>query len=113
MHKLTFHGVEYEPSVGGPRDSSTRIALDFAHDSRATADLLSESSDKLSEATMALAQAVKEGLSFREIGDHQEAFQVALREFEGLHRKWVTQSTSARRVLQDYWTCDEQQQVRQ
>ncbi|MFD4482398.1 hypothetical protein ACFVXC_35085 [Streptomyces sp. NPDC058257] len=104
-----FHETVYEPTMYGPKDNSTRIALDFASNSRETSRILSEASRKLAEAVRDLTLAIGEGQSFKTIGDHQEEYQTALREFEGLHRKWVTQATTARMVFHDYWTDDQSQ----
>ncbi|MGW7572411.1 hypothetical protein [Streptomyces sp. NPDC054765] len=104
-----FHEVAYETTIHGPKDSSTEIALTFASNSRDTSLALSEAGRKLREATFDLTLAIGEGQSFKSIGDHQERYRAALREFEGLHRKWVTQSTSALSVFRDYWTDDQSQ----
>ncbi|MFE4535834.1 hypothetical protein ACFRKB_12215 [Streptomyces scopuliridis] len=104
-----FHETVYEPTIHGPKDSSTQIALEFAGNSRETSRCLSEASRKLTEAVQDLALAIGEGQSFKRIGDHQETYRTALQEFEGLHRKWVTQSTTARSVFRGYWTGDQGQ----
>ncbi|WP_382465808.1 hypothetical protein ACFIN9_26395 [Streptomyces noursei] len=104
-----FHQVTYEPGMKGPTDSSAAIALDFAHNSQWTSRLLSEASEKLTESVQDLTQAIAEGKTFKEIGDCQARYRAQLETFEGLHRKWVTQSTTALTVFRDYWTSDQGQ----
>ena len=99
-----FYETVYEPTIHGSKDSSTQIALDFASNSRETSRSLSEAGRNLAEAVQDLALAIGEEQSFKSIGDHQEKYRAALQEFEGLHRKWVTQSTTALSVFRDYWT---------
>ncbi|MET8681851.1 hypothetical protein ABZW18_30785 [Streptomyces sp. NPDC004647] len=104
-----FHEVTYEPTMKGPKDSSAEIARDFAHNSRETSRLLSEASEKLTESVRDLTRAIEEGKTFKEIGDCQARYQAQLAHFEGLHRKWVTQSTTALSVFRGYWTNDQGQ----
>lgn len=105
----TFHGVTHRPTLYGPKDNSSKIALEFGENSRQTSQLLSKASRELREAVQDLALAVGEGRTFKEIGDCQERYLSAVREFDGLHRKWVTQATSARNVLRDYMASDQEQ----
>ncbi|MFJ1994285.1 hypothetical protein [Streptomyces asiaticus] len=102
-----FHEVTYEPTLYGPDDTSSAIALDFAGRSRQTSQRLSVAGKELAEAAQDLALAIGEGAAFKEVGNCQERYQKAAEKFEGLHRKWVAQSTSALSVFRDYWTRDQ------
>uniref|UniRef100_A0AAU2V6W8 Uncharacterized protein n=1 Tax=Streptomyces sp. NBC_00003 TaxID=2903608 RepID=A0AAU2V6W8_9ACTN len=98
---LKFHGVTYEHQAGG---EGVEITIRFARHSSDTASLARPAADELGEAARALTDAVSAGAPFREIGDLQERFMAAQRAFDGLHRKWVTQATTALNILQDFWT---------
>ncbi|WP_405803361.1 hypothetical protein [Streptomyces sp. NBC_01187] len=102
-----FHKVAYEPTMRGPGDSSSDIARDFADDSKQTSQPLSAASKALSEAAQGLAQAIGGGATFEEIEDLQEGYRRAAEEFDGLHRKWTSQATSALSVFRRYWTSDQ------
>ncbi|MET9965296.1 hypothetical protein ABZZ80_05065 [Streptomyces sp. NPDC006356] len=102
-YTCTFHGTTYEPTIKGPKDSSSTIALGFVTESRETAHRLSDAGRELAKATEALTRAIEDGLSFKEIESLQEQYASATREFDALHRAWSAQSSSALTVFGDHW----------
>lgn len=107
--RYKFHEVTYESTIYGPKDNSSSIALTFAKCSRQTSQSLSEAGRNLVHAIQDLALAIGEGQTLKEIGNYQERYRNAAEEFDGLHRKWATQATSALGVFRDYWTSDQGQ----
>ncbi|MDQ8706716.1 hypothetical protein RCO28_30210 [Streptomyces sp. LHD-70] len=109
MPSITFHGVTYEPTVMGPRDSSSAIALGFVHDSREVAQCLNEAGRELIASTRALTQGISEGCSSEDLKRLQEAHRASTRAFDDLHREWSGVFGSAQSVLHDYFTWGEGQ----
>ncbi|MDQ8706813.1 hypothetical protein RCO28_30725 [Streptomyces sp. LHD-70] len=110
MYAFTFHGVTYEPTMKGPKDGSSEIALAFANESRETARRLGVAGRELAQVTGALAQAIEEGATCEHIRELQEHHQDTTRGFEGLHREWTAQSSAALRVFRDHWGHGENEQ---